>query len=175
MNSSLATTPVLVPKRDRSLPKTSPKKLSAKGSAPSNRKAPVTLSYAQFERLSVIAQVRRAFMPGARLAAMVGLVIGGFVPMASYTLVHFEVANNPLLWILVVGALLYSGITVFKWALAAFGNQVKAAGFVVLLEGILTFSHIHALSLSALGILIFINAVSSACALQVRKEIEADK
>jgi hypothetical protein len=162
------TATILAPSKqriERSVPK----------SKPSSRTRPATasatLSYAQFERLSVINQIRRASMPGARLAAFVGFVIGGFVPVASWTLIHFEVATKPQLWLLVAGGLVYSAITVFKWAKAAFGCPFKAAGFCVLLEGILTFSSIHILSLAALTILIFINAVAAACALQVRKEI----
>lgn len=134
-------------------------------------KSLVTLTPAQFERLTVIAQVKRAFAPGARLAGIVGLVIGGFVPAATYALVHHEVSHYPLLWALVAGGLLYSATSVFVWARAAFGSIVKALGFVILLEGILTFSHILSLGLSALAILVFINAVSAACALQVRKNV----
>jgi hypothetical protein len=134
------------------------------------RKAkPATLTAAQYTRLTVIEQVRRAFLPGARLAGFTGLVIGGFVPMATWTLVHYEVESIPALWLLVAGGLLYSALTVFQWGLAAFGNRYKAAGFCLLLEGILSFGHVLALSLSALAVLVFINAVSAACALQVRK------
>jgi hypothetical protein len=133
------------------------------------RKPLATLTTAQYERLTVIQQVKRAFGAGARLAGFVGLVIGGFVPVATYTLVHREVSRYPVLWILVAGGLLYSATTVYLWARAAFGSTVKSLGFVILLEGILTFSHITALGLSALTVLVFINAVSAACALQVRK------
>ena len=128
-----------------------------------------TMTASQYERLTVIQQVKRAFGAGARLAGFVGLLIGGFVPVATYALVHHEVSRYPVLWVLVAGGLLYSATTVFIWARAAFGSVVKSLGFVVLLEGILTFSHIEALGLSALAILVFINAVSAACALQVRK------
>jgi hypothetical protein len=176
--TALQTTPKRTPTAPKSKPRTATKKATPKVSKPKAastrvRKAKptaTTITYAQFERMSVMHQIRRAFAPGARLAAAVGIVIGGFVPVASWTLVHREVAAIPALWILVVGGLLYSALTVFKWAKAAFGCPIKATGFCVLLEGILTFSHIQFLSVTALGILIFINAVSSACALQVRKE-----
>jgi hypothetical protein len=131
--------------------------------------AQITISTAQFDRLTVIHQVKRAFLPGARLAGFIGLVIGGFVPVATWTIVHLEVAAMPALWLLVGGGLLYSALTVFQWGQAAFGNAFKASGFCVLLEGILTFGHTRALSLAALAVLVFINAVSAACALQVRK------
>lgn len=134
-------------------------------------KALATMTAAQYDKLTVIQQVKRAFGSGARLAGFVGLVIGGFVPAATYALVHHEVSHYPLLWALVAGGLLYSATSVFVWARAAFGSIVKALGFVILLEGILTFSHILSLGLSALAILVFINAVSAACALQVRKNV----
>ncbi len=129
-----------------------------------------TITPAQFERLTMIQQTRRSFSRGARLAGVIGLIIGGFVPVATYTVVHFEVASNPLLWVLVAGGLIYSALTVFQWAKNAFGSTVKAIGFCILLEGILTFAHSMPLSLSALAVLVFVNAVSAACALQVRKE-----
>lgn len=134
------------------------------------RNAPSTLTAAQFERLTVIHQVKRAFASGARVAGFTGLAIGGFIPVATYTLVHYECGTHPLLWLLVAGGLLYSALTVYAWARAAFGSVYKAVGFCVLLEGILTFGHILALGLSALMLLVFINAVSAACALQVRKD-----
>lgn len=137
---------------------------------PVKRRTRVTLSATQFEKLTVIQQVRRAFAPGARLAGFIGLGIGGFVPVATYTVVHCECAIYPRLWWLVLGGLLYSAITVFTWASAAFGSRVKAAGFCVLLEGILTFGHTYSLGLAALAMLVFINAVSAACALQVRRD-----
>jgi hypothetical protein len=167
---SLVPATITTPKRDRSVPKTSPKRISK--TVPAAKKTAVTMSYAQFEKLTVIAQIRRAFMPGARLSAVMGLILGGFVPVAVFSLVHFEVAKYPAMWVAVVAGLAYSAPTVFKWAKAAFGEPVKAGGFVVLLESILTFSHLHALNITALFILIFINAVATACGLQVRKEVE---
>lgn len=131
-----------------------------------------SMSVSQFDRLTVIQQIKRSFSRGARVAGITGLVIGGFVPVATYTVVHFEVSTIPALWLLVAGGLLYSALTVFTWASSAFGSKVKALGFCVLLEGILTFAHSVPLSLSALGVLVFINAVSAACSLQVRKELK---
>lgn len=136
----------------------------------SKRHPSLTLTAAQFEKLTVIQQVRRAFAPGARLAGFTGLAIGGFVPVATYTIVHFECNAHPQLWLLVAGGLMYSAMTVFGWASAAFGNRAKAVGFCALLEGILTFGHIPALGLASLAMLVFINAVSAACALQVRRD-----
>lgn len=129
-----------------------------------------SLTVSEFESLSVIGQLRQSFAPGARLAAFTGLILGGIIPGFTWTIVHFEVAVTPALWVLVAGGLLYSSIAVFEWATAAFGNPFKAVGFVVLLEGALAFSGIWAVSLSALGVLVFINAVAAACRLQVNPE-----
>ena len=142
---------------------------------PRKAAAHATMTAAQYDRLTVIHQVRRAFMPGARLAGFTGLIIGGFVPVATWSLVHFEVSKIPALWLLVAGGLLYSALTVFQWGVSAFGNAFKAVGFCVLLEGILTFSHTFSLSVAGLTVLVFINAVSAACALQIRKEARKEK
>jgi hypothetical protein len=166
----MATSPVTFP-RERSVAKSSPRK--SKTVSKTTKSAPAkTLSYEQFQRLTVIQQVRRAFMPGARLAAVVGSVLGGAIPISTYVIIHHPlgVATYPMLWLLVAGGLLYSAPTVFNWATAAFGSKVKAAGFTLLMEGILTFVHIKELTYLSLGVLVFINVVSAACSLQIRKE-----
>jgi hypothetical protein len=66
--------------------------------------------------MNVVEQMVRAFSPGHRLSALMGLILGGFVPVAVYALVHFEVATHPLFWIMVTGGLCYSAIAVYKWA-----------------------------------------------------------
>jgi hypothetical protein len=115
-------------------------------------------------------QARLAFQQGGRLSALVGLVLGGFVPLASYTLIHQEVAARPQLWALVAGGLVYSAISVYAWACQAFENRMKALGFVVLLEGTLTFCSVRWLSLAGLAILMVLNGVSAAVILQKPKE-----
>jgi hypothetical protein len=173
------TTKRTIPTAPKSKPRTAPKrkatpKVSKPKSASTRVRKPkataTTITYAQFERMSVMNQIRRAFLPGARIAAVIGIVAGGFAPVASFALIHFEVAARPYLWVLVVGALMFSALTVFKWMKAAFGCPYKAVGITLLLEGVLTASHLQVLTFAALGILIFVNAVSSACSLQVRKE-----
>jgi hypothetical protein len=83
---------------------------------------------------------------------------------------HYGVQVHPALWVLVLGGLVYSALTVFKWGVAAFSSPVKSVGFVLLLEGTLTFSNEHALALGALAILAFINAVATACNLIAQKK-----
>jgi hypothetical protein len=56
------------------------------------------------------------------------------VPLASYTVVHTEVATRPLMWFLVAGGLLYSSISVYTWAVQIFRWRLRALGFVVLIE-----------------------------------------
>jgi VIT1/CCC1 family predicted Fe2+/Mn2+ transporter len=113
--------------------------------------------------LGVIAQVRRAFASGNRLAAVVGLLLGGFVPLAVYVVAHGE--SGALARSLVAGGLVYSATTVFQWARLAFTSALKSAGFVVLLEGVMVTSNTHWLALAALAYLIAINGVATACTL----------
>jgi hypothetical protein len=96
------------------------------------------------------------------LLALFGFALGGFVPLASYTLIHQEVSKRPALWALVAGGLVYSAVSVYTWGVTFFQYRLKAAGFVVLLEGTLTFCSIRWLCLSGLSILIVLNGISAA-------------
>lgn len=115
--------------------------------------------------LSVVQQVRVAFRPRNRLAALVGLALGGLVPVATYFVAHraADLASLPAL--LAVGGLAFSAPTVYGWARAALGSSVKAAGFVVLLEGVMVSAGslgLAWLGWAALGYLVAINAVATA-------------
>jgi multidrug efflux pump subunit AcrB len=85
----------------------------------------------------------------------------GFLPVASYVLAHFESVTNPMLWILVAAALMFSAPTLATWAQKWTGNAYKAWGFTVLLEGVMVFSHLPALSYAGLAILVLINATNA--------------
>lgn len=100
---------------------------------------------------------------------VVGMILGSFVPLASYTLVHVEVEATPLLWLLVAGGLIYSALTVYKWAYRAFEYRAKALGFVVLLEGAMTFSRVKWLGLAGLAILMCLNGVTAAASLRGKR------
>jgi VIT1/CCC1 family predicted Fe2+/Mn2+ transporter len=122
--------------------------------------------------LGVVAQVRRACARGNRLAAFVGMLLGGFVPLAVYVVAHNEAVplssitfgtSGP--WALVFGGLAYSAKTVFAWGKLAFESAFKATGFVVLVEGVAVTSHTQWLGLAALGYLVLINGVATACTL----------
>ena len=123
-------------------------------------------------QLGVVAQVRRAFASGNRLAAVVGLLLGGFVPLAVYVVAHGESGTfkgHERAWLLVAGGLVYSALTVFEWARLAFTSVPKSVGFVVLVEGVMVTSTTHWLALTALGYLIGINGIGTACTLGGQK------
>lgn len=87
-----------------------------------------------------------------------GAVIGGFIPLAAYTLAHQPgLPFASLSTLLVIGGLLYSAPTVYEWA-KGFAGGIKAFGFVLLLEGILVVSPVAWLSVASLVILMGVNA-----------------
>lgn len=141
-------------------------------------KVPIATNLQQNERmlqLGIVDQVKQSMKPNNRLALICGAILGGFVPIATYTIAHCEVDYQAPLWtqwmiLLVLGGLVYSALTVFNWAKVAFKHPAKAIGFVVLLEGTMTFSHagvlgIPLLSLAALTLLVGINSVAAGCLL----------
>jgi len=135
----------------------------------SRMRGPNRLTRARAANMGAVEQMKRAFAAGNRLSAFMGVILGGFIPIAVYALVHFEVADQPALWVMVVGGLAFSAISVFKWAESAFHIVLKALGFVVLLEGTVTFASQRWLSLAGLAILVTINSVSAAVALQAKE------
>lgn len=127
------------------------------------------LTRASIARMGAVQQMVQAFSSGNRLSAAMGITLGAFVPVAVYALVHNEVAGLPWLWVMVVGGLTYSATSVYAWARQAFHYRLKALGFVFLLEGTVTFATEHWLSGAGLAILVIINGVSAAVALQAKK------
>lgn len=116
---------------------------------------------------SIVAQVRNAAQKQNRLSTIVGAVLGGFVPLATFTLAHYEAGIHG--WReraalgLVLAGLAYSATTVYGWAIVAFRSMPKAIGFVVLLEGAMTLSVLVWLAAVALAVLVLINALATAC------------
>ena len=113
----------------------------------------------------LVAMVRTAAMPENALATAIGAVLGGFVPLATFTVAHQELPGaewylQPKL-ALVLGGLLYSAKTVVQWGQLAFRDRTKALGFVVLLEGVMVFSATMWLSYFALALLVAINAIAT--------------
>ncbi len=119
--------------------------------------------------VSAVEQVRLTFRSDRRLSAFMGCLIGGFIPAATFVVVHYEVRSEPWLWAFVVAGLYFSALSVFHWAKQAFTLTQKAVGFVVLLEGVVSFSRTPWLAATGLVVLVGINGISTAVAFQGRK------
>ena len=120
--------------------------------------------------LGVVDQIAIAFSSNNLFATICGFILGGIVPVTVFRTAHYSVADKPWLWVLVIGGLIYSAITVFKWGQAAFSSTVKSVGFVILLEGTLTFSPDHYLAYAALAVLTMINGVATGVNLVAQKK-----
>jgi hypothetical protein len=114
------------------------------------------------ESPSIISQIEIA----ARnpLPAVIGALIGALVPSATFMVGHYELVS----WtepksLIVLGGLVFSALTVFRWGRLAFGSAAKALGFVILAEGVMTFCSTAWLSIVALGYLVLINAIATGC------------
>lgn len=126
--------------------------------------------------VGVVEQVRVALRPGARLAFVVGMLLGGFVPVATFVLAHAELVHGRPLWLqpaaaFVAGGLLFSAVTMYRWGRLAFDVRAKAVGFVLLLEGTMVTSSTRWLSLVALAYLVLINGVATACNLARPRDV----
>ncbi len=118
--------------------------------------------------LGVVDQVRLALRPRSRLAFGIGLLLGAFVPLATFVISHTELDLRRPLWeqlpaLFVAGGLLFSAVTMYGWGKLAFLQRAKALGFVLLLEGTMVTSRTHWLALGALCYLCAINGVATAC------------
>ena len=123
---------------------------------------------------NAVDQVRIALRPRNRLATSLGFLLGGFVPLASFFVAHFELSSLSPLYsqkalYLVLGGLAYSAKTVWQWGTIAFQNAFKAVGFVVLLEGVMVTSHIMWLAITALVYLMAINGIATGCNLTTQR------
>jgi hypothetical protein len=120
--------------------------------------------------MNLVQQVRRAFARRSLLATLIGFLLGGFVPVAIYVVVHRE-GFDPTSAVpstgLVLGGLCYSAQTVFQWARLAFTGVVKSLGFCVLLEGVMVASKTHWLGLAALLYLVAINGIATGCTISL--------
>ncbi len=90
---------------------------------------------------------------------LLACLAAGFLPVASYVLVHAEAsAGKPWLYALVACALAFSAPTLADWAHSWCSGKLKAWGFTLLLEGVMIVSTIPALNLAGLLILVAINS-----------------
>jgi hypothetical protein len=100
--------------------------------------------------------------------ALLGLLMGGYVPVESFALVHRVGGLSVQQQVLVGACLAYSSLSVWQWARAAQGSVWKATCWVVLLEGGMVAAGIPWLSWIALVYLLFINATHTAAGLVAR-------
>jgi hypothetical protein len=127
---------------------------------------------AQDKQMGVVDQVMLAFKARNRLATMMGFLLGGVVPVATYLEAHADLdkslpLHTQVATYLVLGGLAFSAKTVFDWAKLAFDNGFKAAGFVLLLEGVMITSGVPVLPLVLLAVLVGINGIATGCILSL--------
>lgn len=123
------------------------------------------------EASSVIDQIRIAFSVSA-IGAVIGIVIGASIPLATYHTAHHEWKEFwSVFSALICGGLLVSAKSVFLWSKDAFRDSWKAFGFVILIEGTMVFSHTTWLAYMCLGILMFINAVAAGAGLVIKPQV----
>jgi hypothetical protein len=109
----------------------------------------------------IVEMVRCASHKKHRIAMISGFILGGWIPITTYSIIHGQVQSLPWLWVLVAGGLVYSAITVFQWAKLAFRHSLKALGFVVLLEGAMTFVPNAWIGMPCLILLVVINGLAT--------------
>jgi hypothetical protein len=110
-------------------------------------------------------------------AALLGAVIGGLVPWFGRTLAHEEIpgawSTSPMLALamlaVVLGCACFSGISVYKFGKAAFGDSRKALGFVCALEGVMLVSR-GAIGIAALVVLVAINAIANGSVIALSRD-----
>ena len=161
---SIAPLPESAPKDGRGRPPLSPAVIEARKRRQSQ------------EELALLSnpvdQAVYVFQSGYRLSTLVATVLAGFVPVASYALIHLEVETRPLMWILVAGGLVFSAVHVYHWMRKMFRYWLQALGFTVVLEGNLVFCKIAWLSIAGLVILVLLNGITAAVLLQRPREEE---
>ncbi len=119
--------------------------------------------------MGVVQRVKLAFHPKSRLAACIGLLFGGIIPVFSFELVHGRDSapdwRTAVCLALVAGGLVVSAKTVYEWAKLTYSDTGKAAGLVVILEGVMLVSDIPWTQYAALGFLVLVNSTAAACQL----------
>jgi len=126
------------------------------------------------ESPGIVTMVKSASHKKNRVAMIVGFVLGGWIPIVTFLVSHNQVERLPMLWLLVAGGLTYSAMTVFSWARIAFKHPLKALGFVVLLEGSMTFVPDVIVGTPSLLMLIAINGLATGTNL-VRDSLESHR
>ena len=130
----------------------------------------VVKSVAKTRKQPTAAPIKVSAAQKRTIGQLCASIAAGFLPIASFVLAHFETKTQPMLWILVAAALMFSAPTLADWARKWCGNMFKAWGFTILLEGVMVFSHTVELGYAGLVILVAINA-SNAWGLAARKVV----
>jgi hypothetical protein len=111
-------------------------------------------------------------------ATLIGAAVGGLVPWFARTLAHEEIpatwsgGNHGLAMVMiavVLGCACFSGLSVYKFGHATFGDTRKAIGFTLALEGVMLVSH-GATSAVALVVLILINALGNGATIALARD-----
>ena len=110
-------------------------------------------------------------------ATLIGALVGGLVPWFARTLAHEEIpatwsSNHALALVMiavVLGCACFSGLSVYKFGRATFGDARKAIGFTLALEGVMLVSH-GATSVVALLVLILINALGNGATIALARD-----
>ena len=130
------------------------------------------------KEISVIEQVEVTFQRNNLLAIIGGFLFGAVPPISTFTVAHVAVVPGSIPELahqfssyFVLGGLAYSSITVYQWKLVAVQNRLKALGFVLLTEGVMTFINIPWLCYLALFQLVTINWIANSYNLTKRKEM----
>lgn len=124
--------------------------------------------------LTFVEKVKMATHKNKRLAFILGAIAGGFVPVASYSIAHLQAPQAEgftcfVSWMMVIGGLIYSALSVYDFGKQAFGSSAKAVGFVMLTELVLVFGQLDWLCYAALTVLVGINAVIAGVNLAMEK------
>jgi hypothetical protein len=104
------------------------------------------------------------------LATAIGAVVGGVIPWFARTVAHGEVSAR---WwadpkaLIVIGCMLFSVSTVYSFGRATFRAPRKALGFVIAIEGVAVLCSTPQVWVTALALLVMINAVTSGCTIAV--------
>lgn len=126
----------------------------------------MTMPMAKIQRpVSILDQIKTASDKKSKVALVIGCILCGFPPAASFLVAHFEVSQYPWMWVLVIGFVAYSFKTVYDWSLILTKHWLKAIGLTLGLEAASTFSHLLYVAIPAVTILVGINAIAGACAL----------
>lgn len=123
----------------------------------------------------IIAQIKAIRQKENWLAFIIGGTFGAFVPVAVFALnqhLHREMSlvqvvlaheiEDMLVLLLIAAGAVFSAKSVYGWGLSLFaGDLWKAAGYCVLIEGVMVISPIDWLRMLAMIVLVAINVIAT--------------